>query len=143
HHSLLVGYFATIGWEVYAADLFSVAGSEGIPPLEQLSFDDLAELWGEAIAALGREAIVVGHGIGGLVALKLAEYAGLTAAVAIAPLTPGSRTPLTAQLANRLAAWRGQPLKPPTGKILYEFLADSDPVLRTQIVKSLIPGATA
>ena len=76
HLATLVGYFATIGWEVYAPDLHAVIGHGGTPPLETDRFrESWLDLAGEAVAALGREAIVVGHGIGGLVALKLAERA--------------------------------------------------------------------
>ena len=61
----LLGYLATIGWEVYAPDLRAMLGHGPTPPLEKFFFDDLVTLAGEALDALGREAIVLGHGVGG------------------------------------------------------------------------------
>jgi pimeloyl-ACP methyl ester carboxylesterase len=143
HLAPLIGYFATIGWEVFAPDLRAVIGPEGTPAIEKLDFAKLTELASEAVAALGRDAIVVGHGIGGLVALKLAERAGIKAAVAIAPLAPGFPTPMFMNLANRIRIWRGLALNPPSRRMLFEFVADSDVHSRAQIIKALTPGATA
>lgn len=143
HLATLVGYFATIGWEVYAPDLHAVIGHGGTPSIEKLDFEKLVDLAGEAIAALEREAIVVGHGIGGLVALRLAERATVKAAVAIAPLAPGFRTPLFMPRWNLFSSWQGRPLNPPTRRTLFEFVADADVHSREQIIKTLTPGATA
>ncbi len=63
HLATLVGYLTSIGWEVYAPDLNAVLGQGETPPLEKIDFARLTALAAEAIAALGREAIVVGHGI--------------------------------------------------------------------------------
>jgi len=143
HLATLVGYFATIGWEVFAPDLHAVIGHGGTPPLEKLDFEKLTDLAAEAVAALGREAIVVGHGIGGLIALKLAERPGVKAAVAMAPLVPGFRTPLFMRAANLIPIWQGRPLNPPTRRMLFEFVADADVHSRAQVIKMLISGATA
>ena len=143
HLATLVGYFATIGWEVFAPDLHAVIGHGGTSPLEKLDFQKLTDLAGEAVAALGREAIVVGHGIGGLVALKLAERAAVKAAVALAPLAPGFRTPLFMRAANLIPIWQGRPLNPPARRMLFELVADADVYSRAQVIKTLTPGATA
>ncbi len=143
HLATLVGYFATIGWEIYAPDLHAVIGHGARPPLERIDFAKLTDLAGEAIAALGREAIVVGHGIGGLVALKLAERPGVKAAVAIAPLAPGFRTPLFMPKWKLFTTWQRRPLDLPKRRILFEFVADADVHSREQIIKRMIPGATA
>jgi pimeloyl-ACP methyl ester carboxylesterase len=143
HLAPLVGYFATIGWEVFAPDLHAVIGHDGTPAIEKMDFAKWADLAGEAVAAIGRDAIVVGHGLGGLVALKLAERAGVKAAVAIAPLAPGFRTPLFMNIAGHIRIWRGLPLNPPSRRMLFEFVADSDVHSRAQIIKMLTAGATA
>lgn len=143
HLATLVGYFATIGWEVYAPDLHAMIGQAGTPPLEKIDFAKLVDLASEAVAALEREAIVVGHGIGGLVALKLAERANVKAAVAIAPLAPGFRTPLFMRRWNLLSSWQQRPLNPPTRRMLFEFVADADVHSRPQIIKTLTAAATA
>ena len=142
HLAMLVGYFATIGWEVYAPDFDAVIGRGKTPPIEKISFDGLLGLAAEALAALGREAVIVGHGIGGLVALRLAQHAGVKAAVALAPLVPGFRTPLFIRAGNLISIWRGRPLNPPTGRLLFDLLADAEPFQRAQAIKSLVPGAT-
>jgi pimeloyl-ACP methyl ester carboxylesterase len=142
HLAVLVGYLATIGWEVYAPDLRAGIGP-GAPPIEEIDFPFLTDLAGDAISALGREAIVVGHGLGGLVALKLAERPGVKAAVAMAPLVPGFRTPLFMPKWNFFSAWQHRPLNPPTGRRLFELVADADVHARAQIIKTLVPGPTA
>src|SRR5208282_4651911 len=94
HLAFLRGYLSSIGWEVYAPDLRAAAGHPPTPPLERLRFTDLIALAQEALGAMGREAIVIGHGIGGLMALALAARAGVKAGVAFAPMIPGFHTPL-------------------------------------------------
>lgn len=136
HLAPLVGYLATIGWEVFAPDLTADAG------FAQADFAKLVDSANEALTALGREAVVVGHGIGGLVALKLAERAGVKAGIAIAPLAPGFPTPLLVNFGNRIRMWRGLPLNPPARRMLFEFVADADIHSRAQIIKALTPGAT-
>lgn len=143
HLATLVGYFATIGWEVYAPDLHAIIGYGETPSLEKISFAKLTDLAAEAVAALGRDAIVVGHGIGGLVALKLAEHPGVKAAVAMAPLVPGFRTALIMPRWNLLSNWQHRSLNPPTRRVLFEFVADADVHSRPQIIKTLTPGETA
>lgn len=142
HLAMLVGYFATVGWEVYAPDLNAVIGHGDVPPIEKIKFDDLLQLAGEARAAIGRDAVVVGHGLGGLLALRLAEHAGVKAGVAMAPLVPGFRTPLFMRAGNLISIWRGFPLKPPSGRVLFDLLADAEPFQRAQAIKSMVPGAT-
>jgi pimeloyl-ACP methyl ester carboxylesterase len=88
-------------------------------------------------------AIVFGHGFGGLLALKLAEKSYTRAAIAIAPLIPGFRSPLFASVANTIASWRGLPLRPPTRRSLFELVADVEPFQREAIIKGLVPDSSA
>lgn len=139
HLGVLLGYFATIGWEVYAPDLRTAIGTDKTPSLAEFSFADLVELCAEALEALDRSAIVVGHGAGGLAALKLAERPVVKAAVALAPMVPGYRSPLVSGFAARLSAWRRGTIDPPRGRTLFEFVADADPFQRDGIIRAMVP----
>ena len=89
HQATLIGYLANSGWQVYAPDFRAAAGRGETPAIGRLDFGGLSALVGEAIAALERDVIVMGHGIGGLTALAIAERPRVRAAIALAPLVPG------------------------------------------------------
>jgi pimeloyl-ACP methyl ester carboxylesterase len=141
HLALVLGYLASIGWEVFVPDLRAAFGKGSTPPIEKLRFSDLTALAGEALDGIGRDAVVLGHGVGGLVALKLSEHRRVKAAVAYAPLVPGFRTPILGGIANRLALMFGRPIKPPRGRILFELIADSDPFTRDGLIKAMVPDS--
>jgi alpha-beta hydrolase superfamily lysophospholipase len=143
HLAVMLGYLATIGWEVYAPDLRAAAGNGTTPPLGRMQWDDLLGVAGEALDALERPAVVLGHGLGGLLALKLVEVRELKAAVALAPLLPGLRNGLLGGWSRLAASWLGQPLKPPSGRTLFEFLLDVEPFQRPAMVKAMVPDAAA
>jgi pimeloyl-ACP methyl ester carboxylesterase len=143
HLALVLGYLASIGWEVFVPDLRAVIGKGSTPPIEKLRFNDLAAVASEAIEGIGRDAVVLGHGVGGLVALKLSEHRRVKAAVAYAPLVPGFRTPLIGGIGNRIAMMLGRPIKPPSGRILFELIADSDPFTREGLIKAMVPDSGA
>ncbi|HLX05288.1 MAG TPA: hypothetical protein VKR28_07115, partial [Candidatus Binatus sp.] len=65
HLALVLGYLASIGWEVFVPDLRAAYGKGRTPPLEKLHFNDLAALAAEALEGIGRDAVVLGHGVGG------------------------------------------------------------------------------
>src|SRR5260370_7894923 len=113
HLAIVLGYLASIGWEVYVPDLRAAFGKGATPPLGKLQFADLVALASEAIEALGRDAVVLGHGVGGLVALKLSAHPRVKASVAYAPLIPGFRTPLVGGFPNRLPILPGPHINPP------------------------------
>jgi pimeloyl-ACP methyl ester carboxylesterase len=139
HLAVLMGYLATIGWEVYAPDLRAAVSGE----LGRLSFAGMAALAGEALDAIGRDAIVIGHGAGGLVALSMASHRRVKASVAYAPLVPGFRTPLAGGIGNRFAAARGRTIKPPRGRTMFEFIADVDPFQREGLIAAMVPDSGA
>lgn len=144
HMAVALGYLATIGWEVYAPDYRQALARE--PGWERVGLERLVEVVGEALAAIGREAVVWGFGFGASVALKMAERPGAKAAVAVAPLIPGVRTALVTRLAQRWAIRRGAALKPPAGRALWEFLAGVEPRQRAALSEALVPdlsGAAA
>jgi pimeloyl-ACP methyl ester carboxylesterase len=143
HLALVIGYLASIGWEVFVPNLRAAFGNGLTPPVEKLRFNDLAALAGEALEGIGRDAVVLGHGVGGLVALKLGEHRRVKASVAYAPLVPGFRTPLVGGIGNRIAMMFGKPIKPPRGRILFELIADSDPFTREALINAMVPDSGA
>ncbi len=143
HLALVVGYLASIGWEVFVPNLRAAFGKGSTPALEELRFNDLAALAGEALEGIGRDAVVLGHGVGGLVALKLSAHPRVKAAVAYAPLVPGFRTPMVGGIANRIAMMFGRPIKPPRGRTLFELIADSDPFTREALINAMVPDSGA
>ena len=141
HLGTLLGYLATIGWEVYAPDLRAMVGRGTTPPLARFTFGDLLGLVNEALDALAREAIVMGHGVGGLAALKMGERASVKAAVAYAPAVPGFASPLVTTWSARIARWRRRPLNPPAGKVGFEFVADAEPYQREAAIRAMVPDS--
>lgn len=144
HLAVARGYFASIGWEVYAPDLRAVATASCTDTRESDSsssaggFDGLAALLAEALAALGRDAIVIGHGLGGLLALGAVEQPRVRAVVALAPMLPGFRSPLVTGAANLPARLFGRALKPPRGAVLFDLLADAEPFQREALTRALV-----
>jgi pimeloyl-ACP methyl ester carboxylesterase len=144
HLAVARGYFASIGWEVYAPDLRAVATASCTDTRESDSsssaggFDGLAALLAEALAALGRDAIVIGHGLGGLLALGAVEQPRVRALVALAPMLPGFRSPLVTGAANLPARLFGRALKPPRGAVLFDLLADAEPFQREALTRALV-----
>ena len=143
HLALVIGYLASIGWEVFVPNLRAAFGKGPTPALEKLRFNDLATLAGEALEGIGRDAVVLGHGVGGLIALKLSAHPRVKASVAYAPLIPGFRTPMVGGIGNRIAMMFGRPIKPPRGRILFELIADSDPFTREALINAMVPDSGA
>jgi len=139
----VLGYLGSIGWEVFVPNLRADFGRGSTPPIEKLRFTDLTALAGEALDAIGRDAVVFGHGVGGLVALKLSAHRRVKASVAYAPLVPGFRTPLAGGFANRIAMMWSRPIKPPRGRVLFELIADSDPFTRDGLINAMVPDSGA
>src|SRR5262249_31534122 len=99
---------------------------------------DLIALAEEAIAALDREVVVAGHGLGGLVALSLAANPRIKSAIALAPMIPRFRSPLLSGIANRIALWRGRPLAPPAGRNLFDCSADAEVYQRALLTGAMV-----
>ena len=142
HLAVARGYFASIGWEVYAPDLRAAAEAARTEARASNpragGFEGLAAMLAEALAALGRDSIVVGHGLGGLLALNAAEHPRVRAAVALAPMLPGFRSPLVMGAANWPARLLGRALKPPRGAVLFHLLADAEPFQREALTRALV-----
>jgi pimeloyl-ACP methyl ester carboxylesterase len=95
----------------------------------------------EAIAAIGRDVIVIGHGIGGLTALALAERPHVRAAIALAPALPGFPSPLILRPATLFALLRRRLLVPPRGRGLADFIANAETFQRQGLIDALVPDA--
>lgn len=83
-----LGYFAGRGWEGHALNLRNHHWSRTADPAE-LSFEMFVEDVASVIARLGPGVVVIGHGMGGLLALKAAERQPVAGLVLIAPEAPG------------------------------------------------------
>ena len=83
-----LGYFAGRGWEGHALNLRNHHWSQTADPAE-LSFEGFVEDVGAAMDRLGTGVVAVGHGMGGLLALKAAERRAISGLVLIASELPG------------------------------------------------------
>ena len=83
-----LGYFAGRGWEGHALNLRNHHWSQTADPAE-LSFETFVDDVGAAMDRLGPTVVAVGHGMGGLLALKAAERHPVSALVLIAAELPG------------------------------------------------------
>jgi pimeloyl-ACP methyl ester carboxylesterase len=77
-----LGYFAGRGWEGHALNLQNHHWSKTADPTE-LSFETYTEDVVAALERLGPSTVVIGHGMGGLLALKAAERMPVAAIVLI------------------------------------------------------------
>ncbi len=83
-----LGYFAGRGWEGHALNLRNHHWSQTADPAE-LSFELYVEDVASVMARLGPGVVVIGHGMGGLLALKAAERQPLSGLVLVASHLPG------------------------------------------------------
>lgn len=84
-----LAYFAGRGWEGHALNLRAHFWSE----TADFAHLDVATYVEDTLAgydALGRPAVVVGHGMGGLLALKVAELRGVAGIVLLSPAAPAA-----------------------------------------------------
>lgn len=78
---------AAAGWNTWAVNLRGHWGSRPVPDLGRVSVLDYVQDVRDCLAALG-PAVVLGHSMGGLVAQKVAEGGGVTAAVFLTSAAP-------------------------------------------------------
>ncbi len=127
-----MGYLAHHGWNCQAVNLRGRAGSGEPCTLGQVRFADFVADVREVIAACEAPPILLGHDLGGLIALQCA--AATRAVVALAPLVPRSFDVHAPGLARgiwaRLALWRGLPL-PPSGRHMLDYFGAHPPAATT------------
>src|SRR5918999_1886548 len=82
-----LGYFAGRGWEGHALNLRNHYWSTTADPME-LSFDTYTDDVVAALERLGPTTVAVGHGMGGLLVLKAAERAPVSALILLSAELP-------------------------------------------------------
>ena len=82
-----LGYFAGRGWEGHAVNLRNHYWSQTADPAE-LNFDTYTEDVVAALDRLGPTTVAIGHGMGGLLAMKAAERVAIAGLVLIASDLP-------------------------------------------------------
>jgi pimeloyl-ACP methyl ester carboxylesterase len=87
-----LGYFAGRGWEGHAINLRNHYWSQTADPTT-LSFDTYLEDVVAALDRLGPTTVAIGHGMGGLLALKAAERVAISALVLIGAQLPRDLRP--------------------------------------------------
>ncbi|MGD8487146.1 MAG: alpha/beta hydrolase [Chloroflexota bacterium] len=86
-------YFAQRGWEGHALNLRAHFWSQ-TADIEELTFDTYLDDAVAGLEALQRPAVVVGHGLGGLLAMKVAEGHDIDALVLLSPAIPAPVRPV-------------------------------------------------
>jgi non-heme chloroperoxidase len=84
-----LGYFASRGWEGHALNLQNHFWSRTVDPTE-LTFESYVEDVVAALHRLGPTTVVIGHGLGGLLALKAVEGAPAGGLVVLSPEPPAA-----------------------------------------------------
>ncbi len=87
-----LGYFAGRGWEGHALNLRNHYWSSTADPAE-LSFDTYTEDVVAALDRLGPTTVAIGHGMGGLLAMKAAERVAISGLVLIGSALPRDLRP--------------------------------------------------
>ena len=87
-----LGYFASRGWEGHALNLQNHFWSRTVDPAE-LTFESYVEDVVASLDRLGPTTVVIGHGLGALLALKAAEQAPIGGLVLLSPEPPAALRP--------------------------------------------------
>jgi pimeloyl-ACP methyl ester carboxylesterase len=113
HH--LLGHLASRGWEGHALNLRGHYWSESAD-FAELDFDSYTADALAGAATLARPPIVVGHGLGGLLALKVAEELPISALILLSPALPAPLLPpppahvvrlMPRQFKREMIGWHG------------------------------------
>jgi pimeloyl-ACP methyl ester carboxylesterase len=143
HLTIMAGHLVSLGWEVYLFDVHTPLTS--FFPKHKASasaFCVLVHNINAAVDTIGSEIIAIGHGLGGVLALKIAEAAPVRAAVALAPLIPGFRSPLLLRC-RRWTLRRSQTTGLPPAQRMLELVSEAPPFQRESLIKALFPADTS
>ena len=112
-----LNYFAPRGWEGHALNLRGHYWSE-TADFAEVDFDTYVDDARAGMAHLSRPPVVIGHGMGGLIALKLWEQVPVSGVVLISPALPAALLPpppahvvrlMPRQFRRELIGWDGSP----------------------------------
>lgn len=124
-----MGYFAHRGWTCYALNLRGHTEPSEDIVCQAHCADYLADVR-QVIAACEAPPVIVGHDLGGLLALQ-SSASGVRAVVALAPLVPGALATTSnralSSFATRLAVLRSLPLGAPRGRLGAAYFAQGAP----------------
>ena len=129
----MAGHLVSLGWEVYLLDIHA-ASSRRFPASDAraTAFSTFLQNAQDALGNIGSPIVVAGHGLGGLLALKLAEAPSVRAAVALAPLIPGVSTPLLRRR-HWMRLGRSNATTLPVRRRIIDFVSDAEPFLRSLV----------
>jgi pimeloyl-ACP methyl ester carboxylesterase len=123
-----MGYLAHRGWTCHAVNLRGHGDAGGRDAISRLSISDYTTDLQQVITACDAAPVVIGHDLGGLLALSCRDAA---AVVALAPLVPraisGIANPLLSRWTARIAMFRARPLPPPRGNVGSAYFAGDVP----------------
>src|SRR5262249_20743686 len=135
HLTIMAGHLVSLGWEVYLLDILPPrTGTSAKGDCGESAFCALVADIRRAIEAISSEVVAAGHGLGGLLALKLAEAPRVRAGLALAPLIPGFRSPLFVRR-HRWASWRSKSAVLPTRRRALELVSEAEPFQRESLIK--------
>lgn len=144
------GYLAHRGWECWAVDLRGRSVSRSVRDVGKISLQDYVDDVTEVTRALETQPILIGHGLGGLVALAAAASLRVRALVMLAPLVPRGWTPvahppfLFIRLKTLPALFWGWPLSPPPLVLASRcLLAGLSPTAQQSVWSRLVPDSGA
>lgn len=124
-----MGYLAHRGWGCQALNLRPHNDASFRNPIREVRFADYLGAVRQVIAACDAPPIVVGHDLGGLLALCCRAHTRAT--VALAPLVPRSIAPTSIRalfgLRSRVAVLRSRPLPAPRGKLGVAYFGSGVP----------------
>jgi len=130
-----MGYLAHRGWMSHALTLRGHAVDAGRDGIGRVRFADYLEDVHRVVAACDAPPVVVGHDLGGLLALNCGPQE-VRAAVALAPLVPqaigATANPTLVRFGARLAMWRSRALPAPKGRLGMDCFGPGAPGGTTQ-----------
>ncbi len=81
--------FSNLGWECWSVDMRGRVGDNRERIVSHLTFEQCVEDLKEVIHAAGPKAVLVGHSVGGITAMKAADVKNISALILVSPPLPG------------------------------------------------------